>query len=70
MRVPVDETEEADDPSSSRPSSKLVSNMGTSGGSLANLDLAKDLWSSLMNAKWGGSDVLSIKIKGAANNAV
>jgi hypothetical protein len=29
------------------------SNMETSGGSLANLDLAKDFWSSLIRCKWG-----------------
>lgn len=32
--------------------------MGASGGSLANLDLTKDFWSSLMKCKWGlGSPV-------------
>lgn len=54
-RVPVDEAEEAEEPSSSRLSSRgfIVSNTGASGGSLANLDLAKDLWRSLMKCKWG-----------------
>lgn len=60
-RVPVDEAEEAEEPSSSRVSSRefIESNVGASGGSLANLDLAKDFWSSLMKCKWGHG-VLSI----------
>jgi len=55
ISVPVEETEEADEPSSSRIASGLaiVSNTGTSAGNLANLDLANDFCNSLM----GGAEV-------------
>lgn len=50
MRVPVEETDEAEEPSSSRLRSGLamLSKTGASGGNLANFDLAKDFWKSLM----------------------
>lgn len=50
MRVPAEETEDAEEASSSRIPSGLVieSNIGASAGSLASLDLAKDFWNSLM----------------------
>lgn len=50
IKVPVEETEEAEEPSSSWCSSGMCigSYMGTSDGSLASLALAKDFWSSLM----------------------
>lgn len=55
MRVPVEETEDADEASSSRVTSGLVtvSNIGASAGSLASLDLAKDFWNSLMGFRCG-----------------
>lgn len=53
--MPVDEAEEAEEPSSSRLSLRepigLIS--GASGGSLAIFNLAKDFWSSLIRWKWG-----------------
>lgn len=45
--VPVEEIEEAEEPSS-HASSFIDSGIGASGGSLANLALAKDLWRSLI----------------------
>lgn len=53
ISVPVEETEEADEPSSSRIASGLaiVSNTGASVGNLANLDLANDFCNSLMGVR-------------------
>ena len=50
ISVPVEETEDVEEPSSSWCSSgmRVGSYMGTSDGSLASLALAKDFWSSLM----------------------
>jgi hypothetical protein len=45
--VPVEEIEEAEEPSS-HASSFIDSGIGPSGGSLANLALTKDLWRSLI----------------------
>lgn len=47
--MPVDDNEEAEELSSSRLSGiPIGSVIGASGGNMANLDLAKDLWSSLI----------------------
>lgn len=53
ISVPVEETEEADEQSSSRIASGLaiVSNTGASVGNLANLDLANDFCNSLMGVR-------------------
>lgn len=47
--VPVDETDDAEDPDS-QASSIIGSSMGASGGNLANFDLAKDFWRSLISS--------------------
>lgn len=47
--MPVDDNEEAEELSSSRLSGVPVGSViGASGGNMANLDLAKDFWSSLI----------------------
>jgi hypothetical protein len=55
MRVPAEDTEDADEASSSRIPSGLpiASNIGASAGSLASFDLAKDFWNSLMGLRCG-----------------
>jgi hypothetical protein len=53
--VPVDDSEEAEEPSSHASSDWLIdSGIGASGGNLASFDLANDFWRSLISSGYHG----------------